>query len=400
MTLAAVAVGDALTSRSIASVRNVLFLLIAGTSCVVMTGLPEVFFPALPDRLMMVLKAGLGPLAGAMGLYYLSNWLGGVREDSLVHRFTVMGGAVLLLAALALAAVATRVAPANFRDLLALAAAPDTAHFYNNLGYAYYLQGRPVEAAAALQKAASLKPGDAKITTNLNLALAQKNRAELEQQAFAPATATASPPASSASNVTAPPVAQPVTETTVAAPALAPASPPVAVEPTAPVPSPSQPVIQPLVAEPAPVIAPPQLAPAEPQQTVEPAAPTMLAAAPPSARAALYEVSNGNGITGMARRVNQALLAQGYPAARLTNSKPFRQPVTVVEYRPGYAAVAAQLSASLPLKPAITEKAGLRQSTDVRLVLGRDVMTRLALVTPRQHETQLALGAPPRLPKP
>ena len=36
--------------------------------------------------------------------------------------------------------------------------------------------------------------------------------------------------------------------------------------------------------------------------------------------------------TGMARRVNQALLAQGYPAARLTNSKPFRQPVTVVEY--------------------------------------------------------------------
>ena len=122
MTLSAVALGDALVSRSLASVRNVLFLLIAGTSCVVMTGLPEVFFPALPERLLMVLKAGLGPLAGAMGLYYLSNWLGGVREDSLVHRFTVMGGAVLLLAALALAAVATRVPPARFPDLLALAA--------------------------------------------------------------------------------------------------------------------------------------------------------------------------------------------------------------------------------------------------------------------------------------
>lgn len=292
---------------------------------------------------------------------------------------------------------------------LALAAAPDTAHFYNNLGYAYYLQGRPVEAAAALEKAASLKPGDAKITTNLNLALAQKAKTELVQQAFAPATAT--PPASTASNVAAPPVAQPVTETTVAAPVLAPASPPVAVEPTAPAPSPSQPATPPLVAEPAPVIAPsqlPQLAPAESQKMIEPAAPTMLAAvppelpktAPPSARAALYEVSNGNGITGMARRVNQALLAQGYPAARLTNSKPFRQPVTVVEYRPGYAGVAARLSASLPLKPAITEKAGLRQSTDVRLVLGRDVMTHLALVTPRQRETQLALGAPPRLVKP
>ncbi|MDP3349616.1 MAG: GGDEF domain-containing protein [Hydrogenophaga sp.] len=123
LTLSAVALGDALSSRSLASVRNVVFLLIAGTGCVVMTGLPEVFFPALPGRLMMVLKAGLGPLVGAMGLYYLSNWLGGVREDSLVHRFTVMGGAVLLLAALGLAAVATRVAPANFRDLLMLAAA-------------------------------------------------------------------------------------------------------------------------------------------------------------------------------------------------------------------------------------------------------------------------------------
>jgi len=288
---------------------------------------------------------------------------------------------------------------------LALAAAPDTAHFYNNLGYAYYLQGRPVEAAAALEKAAALKPGDAKITTNLNLALAQKTKAELVQQAFTPATA--SPPASTASDVAEPPVAQPVTEATVAVPVpvLVPASPPAAVEAIAP--SPTLPATPPLVAEPAPVIAPPpslQPAPTERQQAVEPAAPTMLAAArptdtPPSARAALYEVSNGNGITGMARRVNQALLAQGYPAARLTNSKPFRQPVTVVEYRPGYAGVAATLSASLPLKPAITEKVDLRQSTDVRLVLGRDVMTHLALVTPRQREAQLALGAP-RLVKP
>ncbi len=123
MTLSAVALGDALTSRTLASARNALFLLIAGSGCVVVTGLAEVFFPALPERLMMVLKAGLGPLAGAMGLYYLSNWLGGIREDSQVHRLTVLGGAVLLMAALALAAVATQVAPSDFRALLALAAA-------------------------------------------------------------------------------------------------------------------------------------------------------------------------------------------------------------------------------------------------------------------------------------
>lgn len=285
---------------------------------------------------------------------------------------------------------------------LALAAAPETAHFYNNLGYAYYLQGRPVEAASALEKAAALKPGDAKITTNLNLALVQKSKAELVQQAFAPA------PVRSPTAVAGKIAASPVIETTVAAPAVAPAKQPATVDAVAASPTPAVPAR--IVAEPAPVIVPLQQAPApvEPQQVVEPATPTMLAAAPPalpkeepsSVRPARYEVSNGNGVTGMAKRVNRGLLTQGYPAARLTNSKPFRQPVTVVEYRPGYAGVAARLSASLPLKPAIAEKAGLRQSTDVRLVLGHDVMTRLALVMPRERETQLALGMPQRLVKP
>ncbi|MDC7715119.1 tetratricopeptide repeat protein [Vogesella sp. LYT5W] len=285
---------------------------------------------------------------------------------------------------------------------LALEAAPETAHFYNNLGYAYYLQGRPVEAASALEKAAALKPGDAKITTNLNLALVQKSKAELVQHAFAPAPVKS--PTAVAGNV----AASPVIETTVAAPVVAPAKQPATVEAVAPSPTLAVPV--PLVAKPAPVIVPPQPTPApvEPQQVVEPVAPTMLAAAPSflpkeepsSVRPARYEVSNGNGVTGMAKRVNRGLLAQGYPAAHLTNSKPFRQPVTVVEYRPGYAGVAARLSASLPLKPAIAETVGLRQSIDVRLVLGRDVMTHLTLVMPRARETQLALGMPQRLVKP
>ena len=280
---------------------------------------------------------------------------------------------------------------------LALAAAPDTAHFYNNLGYAYYLQGRPVEAASALEKAAALKPGDAKITTNLNLALAQKSKTELVRQAFVPAPVS---PPHAAGNVVAPPVI----EAPVALPAVAPASQPTAIE--AVTPSPTLPAPPSLAAEPAPVVVPSPLSPIEPQ-VVEPA-PTMLAVASPvqqaeepsSVRPVRYEVSNGNGVTGMAKRVNRGLLAQGYPVARLTNSKPFRQSVTVVEYRPGYAGVAARLSDSLPLKPAITEKVDLRQSTDVRLVLGHDVMTRLALVTPQPREAQLALGMPQRLVKP
>ncbi len=122
LTLSAVALGDALASRSVGSVRNLLFVLIAGASCVVITGLPEVFFPDLPARLMIVLKASLGPLAGAMALYFLGNWLGGVREDVLVHNLTALGGTAILLVALALAAVSSQVDPLDFHALLALAA--------------------------------------------------------------------------------------------------------------------------------------------------------------------------------------------------------------------------------------------------------------------------------------
>ena len=122
LTLAGVALGDVLASRSVGSVRNLLFVLVAGVSCVVITGLPEVFFADLPARLLMVLKASLGPLAGAMALYFLGNWLGGVREDALVHNLTALGGTAILLVALALTAVSSQVDPTDFPALLMLAA--------------------------------------------------------------------------------------------------------------------------------------------------------------------------------------------------------------------------------------------------------------------------------------
>lgn len=122
LTLAALALADVLESRSNGSVRNLLFVLVTGASCVVITGLPEVFFPALPDRLMMVLKAGLGPMAGAMALHFLGSWLGGVREDALVYRLTTWGAAVLMVGALSLVAVATQAPADRFRMLLMVAA--------------------------------------------------------------------------------------------------------------------------------------------------------------------------------------------------------------------------------------------------------------------------------------
>ncbi len=117
-TLAGLALADLFNGRSIGAWRNLLFVSITGASCVVMTGLPEVFFPGMPERLLMVLKAGLGPAAGGMGLYYVGTWLGGAREDGKVHRLTAIGSALLLSAAVILVVLASQIDAANFHHLL------------------------------------------------------------------------------------------------------------------------------------------------------------------------------------------------------------------------------------------------------------------------------------------
>ena len=118
LTLAGLALADLFNGRSIGAMRNLLFVSITGTSCVVMTGLPEVFFPGLPERLMMALKASLGPAAGGMGLYYVGNWLGGTREDGQLHRLTAVGGALLVSAAVIHVVLASQISTENFHFLL------------------------------------------------------------------------------------------------------------------------------------------------------------------------------------------------------------------------------------------------------------------------------------------
>lgn len=122
MTLQALALADTLINRSRGSARNLVFVWLAGTSCLLMTGLPEVLFPDLPERLLMVLKASLGPLAGAIALYFLGNWLGGMWEGALVQRLTTWGGSAVLLAATLMAAAASQIDTAHFTSLLWLTA--------------------------------------------------------------------------------------------------------------------------------------------------------------------------------------------------------------------------------------------------------------------------------------
>ena len=97
------------------------------------------------------------------------------------------------------------------------------------------------------------------------------------------------------------------------------------------------------------------------------------AAAPPPLRPPRLEISNGNGVAGMAAKVGRWLAThQGMRADRLTNQKPFVQRDTIVQYSEGHADTAARIARALPLaaQPAAEPSKGL--SGDVRVVLGRD----------------------------
>jgi GGDEF domain-containing protein len=118
LTLASLSIADALVNRNIASLRNLLFVFFTSTICVVLSGLPEVLFPGMPDRVVRLLKLSMGPLSGAIALNYLGIWLGGVREDVIVHRITTWGAGVLLVSAVVLGVLALLASSQEFHHLL------------------------------------------------------------------------------------------------------------------------------------------------------------------------------------------------------------------------------------------------------------------------------------------
>jgi Flp pilus assembly protein TadD len=85
------------------------------------------------------------------------------------------------------------------------------------------------------------------------------------------------------------------------------------------------------------------------------------------------EVSNGNGVRGMAAMVARYFSGMGIQQARLTNQKPFVERHTRIEYRPGNAAEAARINSLLRTAAPQVVSNKLRQGIRVRLVLGHDL---------------------------
>jgi Flp pilus assembly protein TadD len=226
-------------------------------------------------------------------------------------------------------------------------AAPEAAHIYSNLGYAHYLKGNYSEAAAALQRAIALDPANQRAQHNLGMVYAQLGEPIKARHAYAKAATTPQ---------------QPVTVTM-----------PATAMPAAPEASHSR------IVQVAPSIY--ELRP-RPVSTA-----AVMPADRPSVARARVEVSNGNGVTGMARRVGTYLKGSGFAATRLTNQHGFGVAATRVEYRDGYEVEARQVAAAMPRSVDIAPSTTLRSDIGVRLVLGKDMTGSLAAF---EHKTGTA----------
>ena len=255
----------------------------------------------------------------------------------------------------------------------ALAIEPGAAHVYNNLGYTLLLQQRPADAIAPLEEAARLDPGSAKVWNNLAAAYtASGNRAGAEsasRQAAERLAGRASPGRPLAAPASTAPKAVPASAAIAVASSSLPlgwqligAAPGSARQATADV------IASPIAATASPVAAPRDVAPAT--------------------RAYRLEVSNGNGVAGLARKVSELLVEPGMLSPRLTNQEPYAQRMTEIQYRDGYAAAAASLGERLPPGAPARKSERLRFDTDVRVVLGADcagpdALARIAATAPR-----------------
>jgi len=265
---------------------------------------------------------------------------------------------------------------------------PGEAQPHTNLGYVQYLMGDNAGAAQTLRRAMALGAGP-KAFQNLQLAEAAMGKApaaDAPQVADAPAAQPAPvavAPAAAAPSVVPQAVdaklseAQPVPARM---PRIAPQSLTIMPGATREVASHMELVkvagnVYELKAHvaPDPVIVPPVAAAVAPQPAVQ------AVAQENKVRMARLEVSNGNGVTGMARRFRSLLGQMGIPVNRLSNDKPYKQIATTIQYSPGFEKQAASLQKALQGKAQLASRQ--LASSDIRLVLGKDAQTSLTAAT-------------------
>jgi len=238
--------------------------------------------------------------------------------------------------------------------------APASAHIRNNNGYALLRAGRLDEAEIALNKARELDPNNAQ--TQQNLALLATARAT--QAAAAPAVqadvAAADAGVESGPRLVA--VAPGVFEFQV--PPSGNGSAGTSAVAAAPVQQAAASITDKRLTPPSAISTEfmPRLA----------AMPANIAASD-ELRGVRLEVSNGVGITRLARRTADRLATEGVKTARLTNAKPYRQVKTEIQYLANQIQAVQALQSRLPVATLAVPAKHLNAGVQVRLVLGRDI---------------------------
>lgn len=298
-------------------------------------------------------------------------------------------------------------AEAEFRA--ALEVAPAAAHIHNNLGYLLLRQGRLDDAVVSLDRALGLDPANTRARDNLETAYSRM--VAMDGRNATPPLATQGVPAPEPV-ARAVPVALPAPAISAVAIEAAPNPSPVAT--AAVTPAATTATVTPEPTSPAPIQAAQgglEMAqvganvyelrqPVAPKATVPVAVTPVLPTTAAIAAAALapvtpsrqmrLEVANGNGVEGLAGRTSRFLQKVGYPTARLTNQKPFVQPMTEIQYRPGYEEQANNLQRVFAGKGVLAEAKGLRSDIQVRVVLGQNLRTTEQLAELEAGLVQLA----------
>lgn len=116
------AAADVLRSGSLPAWRGLVFVVLTGGSCILLTGLPEYVFGITDPHLLLPAKVALGPLSGALSLTYLGIWMGMVAEDKLQRQLSVVGAFLLFFVAIGMAVWAICADAQHDRTLLATSA--------------------------------------------------------------------------------------------------------------------------------------------------------------------------------------------------------------------------------------------------------------------------------------
>lgn len=296
----------------------------------------------------------------------------------------------------------------------AIAASPRAAYLQNNLGYVLLLQGSNGKAVEVLEEARRLEPGNAKVRDNLVIGyerLIEQRKAQrpvqLDPETAVAVEAEAKSAQASVEVRTAPDsdvklvtVAPAVYELQASGAEAAGAQTKHGADSAAPAAT----VVHSERASAAPAYA---LTNASAGHEVRVAgSPTTIEASGSATEAGRsdkarqqeleafkLEVSNGNGVGGMAARVAGYLASFGVSTGRLTNDKTFLQPTTLIQYREGYRTQAARIGSVLPKEVPVVQADTLRSDIHVRVVLGRDVRNDVALFDAERSKLQLAAEA-------